>query len=91
MDWLRRKLYNWLTGASKPLAITSADVEQAEPNNFNMTVMNAMNGKVIQIRTYQPQQRGPDWKTEYYIVPDGERLSEAVSILLIAKNLEKAQ
>jgi hypothetical protein len=52
--------------------------------------MAAMNGKVIEIRTYQPQNRGPDWKTEYYVVPDGERLTDAVTILLMAKNLEKA-
>jgi hypothetical protein len=49
-----------------------------------------MNGKVIQIRTFQPQNRGPDWKTEYYIVPDGEKLTDAVAVLLMAKNLETA-
>ena len=91
MEWLRRKLYNWLTEADKRnRAIASPEVAVDEPHNFNMTVMNAMNGKVIQIRSYQPQTRGPDWKTEYYIVPEGERLSDAVSILLMAKNLEKA-
>ena len=72
------------------LATASPDIETAEPNNFNMTVLSAMNGKVIQIRTYQPQQRGPDWRTEYYVVPEGERLSDAVTMLLMAKNLEKA-
>lgn len=90
MEWLRRKFYNWMLQVGKGQAIASPEVAVEEPNNFTLTVMNAMNGKVIQIRTYQPQQRGPDWKTEYYIVPEGERLSDAVSILLMAKNLEKA-
>ena len=92
MEWLRRRLYNWLMEVNKQsVAISAPEVAVEEPNNFNLTVMNAMNGKVIQIRTYKPQQRGPDWTTEYYIVPDGERLTDAVSVLLIAKNLEKAQ
>lgn len=90
MNWLRRKLYNWLMEVGKAPALASADVHSEEPANFNMTVMNAMNGKLVQIRTYQPQRNGPDWKTEYYLVPDGERLTDAVSMLLIAKNLEKA-
>ena len=89
MEWLRRKIYNWVLQVGKGQALTAPEVETSEPNNFNMTVMNAMNGKVIQIRTYQPQTRGPDWKTEYYIVPEGERLSDAVSVLLIAKNVER--
>ena len=71
---------------SIPEAVAASD----EPHNFNLSIMNAMNGKVIQIRSYQPQSRGPDWKTEYYIVPEGERLTDAVSVLLMAKNLEKA-
>ena len=93
MSWLRRKVYNWLmaVGKDEVSRLSSPEVSSEEPNNFNMTIMNAMNGKVIQIRTYQPQTRGPDWRTEYYIVPEGERLSDAVSILLMAKNLEKAQ
>lgn len=90
MSWLRRKLYNWLMEVGKQQLVASPDVHSEEPANFNMTVMNAMNGKLVQIRTYQPQRNGPDWKTEYYLVPDGERLTDAVSMLLIAKNLEKA-
>jgi hypothetical protein len=76
---------------TEKLTLAAPEVSSEEPNNFNLTVMNAINGKVIQIRTYHPQQRGPDWKTEYYVVPEGERLTDAVTILLMAKNLEKAQ
>lgn len=91
MKWLKRAVRNWLRDdeieiASPPLV--ARDDPSTEP--FSLSVSNALNGKVIQIRTYQPQARGPDWKHEYYIVPEGENLTEAVAILLMAKNLEKA-
>ena len=90
MNWLKRKIRNWLNSESD-CKLAAATVDSGpDPSNFNLTIMTAMNGKVLQIRTYQPQSRGPDWKTEYYVVPDGERLTDAVTILLMAKNLEKA-
>lgn len=90
MSWLKRKLRKWIFEEEKGISIPEAITASDEPHNFHLSVMNAMNGKVIQIRSYQPQSRGPDWKTEYYIVPEGERLTDAVSVLLMAKNLEKA-
>lgn len=94
MNWIKRAIRNWLNSdeLQKSRAYTDvASPEQPDPSNFNLSVMPAMNGKVIQIRTYQPQTRGPDWRTEYYLVPEGERLTDAVTVLLMAKNLEKAQ
>ena len=90
MNWLKRAIINWAQGGSKGLAIAEPNTA-SDPNDFSLNIMNAMNGKVIHIRSYQPQRHGPDWKSEYYIVPDGERLSDAVTVLLVAKNLEKAQ
>jgi hypothetical protein len=93
MNWLKRKIRNWLDSDKLQTSRGYAEVaqpEQPDSNNFSLSIMPAMNGKVIQIRTYQFQSRGPDWKTEYYVVPDGERLTDAVTILLMAKNLEKA-
>lgn len=90
MNWLKRKIRNWLN-SEQDYKISAATVDSGpDPSNFNLTIMPAMNGKVIQIRTFQPQRNGPDWKTEYYIVPDGEKLTDAVAVLLMAKNLETA-
>lgn len=91
MSWLKRRLRKWIFEEEKGIAIPEPMVtSDAQDLAFNLSILNAMNGKVIQIRSYQPQSRGPDWKNEYYIVPEGERLTDAVSVLLMAKNLEKA-
>lgn len=90
MKWLKRAIRNWLREDIE-LKTASHTVAMDEDNQpFTLSVMNALNGKVIQVRTYQPNPRGSDWKNEYYIVPEGDKLTEAVALLLMAKNLEKA-
>lgn len=92
MNWLKRIIINWAhrqMNDSKLTALTESN-GPVDPSDFTLNIMNAMNGKVIHIRSYQPQRHGPDWKSEYYIVPEGESLSDAVTVLLMAKNLEKA-
>lgn len=93
MNWLRKRIVNWLNRPEEVAAqmLSSGNVcSEATPGDFNMSFFQAMNGKVIQIRTYHPHKNpGPDWKTEYYIVPDGERITDALTVLMIAKNLEK--
>lgn len=92
MKWLKRAVRNWLREDEISVGMSRPVISPDDPNNepFSLSVSNALNGKVIQIRTYQPQARGPDWRHEFYIVPEGENLTEAVAILLMAKNLEKA-
>lgn len=94
MNWLKHKIRNWLNSAEDCVAKLNSTphvTEVADPANFTLSILPAMNGKVINIRTYQPQRNGPDWKSEFYIVPDGEKLTDAVTVLLMAKNLEKTQ
>ena len=50
-----------------------------------------MNGKVIEIRTYNPKPHSPDpdWDFEHFIVPESESLSDKVANLAVMKGLEK--
>jgi hypothetical protein len=52
---------------------------------------NAINGKVIEVATYDPKPHSsdPDWDYEFYIVPEGESLSAAVSTVMTMKGLTK--
>lgn len=93
MRWLKRAVRDWLLDSYAEQPVLNRDVVQSpdNPGDFNMTFLNAINGKVIQIRTYAPHKNpGPDWKTEYFIVPEGEKVTDALTLLMIAKNLEKA-
>jgi len=90
MNWIKRAIWNWLNSTREEVSIAVPVRTDEATEQFTLSVMNAINGKVIQIRTYQPNPRGSDWKHEYYIVPEGDKLTDAVAILLMAKNLEKA-
>lgn len=91
MRWLKKAIRNWLSDSPPEVGLVRADMSADNPGGFNMTFLQAMNGKVIQIRTYVPRNSlGPDWKTEYYVVPEGEKITDALTVLMIAKNLEKA-
>lgn len=92
MKWLKRIIINWAhqqMNDSKGIGIVEP-ATASDPSDFSMNIMSAMNGKIIHVRSYQPQRHGPDWKSEYYLVAEGERLSDAVTVVLMAKNLEKA-
>jgi hypothetical protein len=58
------------------------------PPTVRLGVHDAMNGRVLEVQTYTPNPHGPDWKSEFFLVPEGENLSEAVTMLLIAKNIK---
>lgn len=99
---LRERLLHWLTQGQiavrknhpEPLreVVSSgylSDDLNARPR-FNLGVIKAINGRVIQIATHHPNQtRGPDWTHELFIVPEGQNLVEAITAVLVMKELEK--
>ena len=90
MNWLRRWFRRWLAEGSMNDAIRSATPEidrTRQSGDFRIAVQNAMNGKVLEISTYKPNQRGFDWTTEFYVVPEGENLKDALTMLLLLKGL----
>lgn len=52
-------------------------------------VIQALNGKIIEISTYKPNHNGPDWTHQCYIVKDGETLAEAMATVITMKGLEE--
>ena len=86
--WLRAWLMDegvTLRGAND----VAPPLQHTEPQsgNFNISVAQAVNGRVLEMRTYKPQPRGSDWVHEYYVVPEGQSLTEALTMLLVLKGL----
>ena len=52
-------------------------------------VIQALNGKIIEISTYKPNHNGPDWTHQCYIVKDEETLAEAMATVITMKGLEQ--
>ena len=89
-SWIRNWLYN--DGISLKMGRT-ADVESSPEHGAQISITSAINGKVLTLRSYQPSRKGngnhvhSDWLTEFYVLKDGESLTEALTMLLIAKGL----
>jgi len=57
--------------------------------NVKFGVIQALNGKIIEISTYKPNHNGPDWTHQCYIVKDEETLAEAMATVITMKGLEQ--
>jgi len=88
-SWIR----NWLYNDGIALGARTADVEGSPEHGAQISITSAINGKVLTLRSYQPSRKGngnhvhSDWLTEFYVLKDGESLTEALTMLLIAKGL----
>ena len=49
--------------------------------------MKAMNGRILEVSTYKPNNHGPDWTNELFIVPEDQSLTQALTTLLVLKGL----
>lgn len=99
MSWFKRKFAQWCREAwedarkENSVTLGSRAVEQDSPESppkMRFAIRQALNGKFIEISTYAPQQRGSDWITEYYLVPEGKKVSEALTLLMLMKGADDA-
>jgi hypothetical protein len=49
--------------------------------------MEAMNGKLLEVQSYQRNNHGPDWKTEYYILEEGRPLAEQIAVVMTMRGM----
>lgn len=54
--------------------------------------IDAMNGRILEVATQVPHPSAMghyDWKTEMYVVPEDQKLSEAISTVMLMKGLDR--
>ena len=86
-SWIR----NWLYNDGIALGARTADVEGSPEQGAQIYISEAINGKVLTIRTYKPinPHRANNWVSELYVLKDGESLTEALTMLLTLKGIDK--
>ena len=99
-SWFKKKFAQWCreaweearkeNSASLIGAATAIEQYTDAPPKMRFAILEAINGRFIQIATFKPQQRGPDWVTEYYLVPEGKKVSEALTMLMLMKGADDA-
>jgi hypothetical protein len=88
-SWIR----NWLHSDGISLKMGRSEVADTSPpeQGAQIYISEAMNGRVLTIRTYKPinPQYGNNWVSELYVLKDGESLTEALTMLLTLKGIDK--
>jgi hypothetical protein len=87
---IKRWIRDWLLNEGDALRASRApEVEVRPDDQVQVQINQAMNGKVLSIRSYKPTNtKHSDWVNELYVVPEGESLTEAVTFMLLAKGLK---
>ena len=98
---IKQRLRNWLLDdgpravnanwPSEVLAVKSSPQDHLEPEASQLTfaIIRASNGRIIKVSSYKPQQRGPDWHHELYIVKDDEKIPDVIARIMAIKALEQ--
>jgi hypothetical protein len=77
---LEEKIY-----ATQDLSVEEA-VDKPKPK-VRIAVMEAMNGKMLEVQSYQRSNHGPDWKSEYYILEEGRPLAEQIAVVMTMRGM----
>lgn len=87
---IKRWIRNWLMDEGVKLVTRAHEVDSSPSDQTSISITNALNGRVLSIRTYQPSknQNRSDWVTELYLVREEESLPEAITMLLLLKGLK---
>ena len=98
MMWLKGLLYRWvreysvsLNKGSKPEAVQATENAIATRGATSLTIADAMNGQVLQLRTYVPSKQlhhDGEWQATTYVLKHGDNVVEAVAALLINNKLK---
>jgi hypothetical protein len=70
----------------RPVSMASQRTTDSIPT-CRIGVMKAMNGRILEVSTYKPNNHGPDWANELFIVPEDQSLTQALTTLLVLKGL----
>jgi len=89
--WLWSKImkWGWDFGREKQMEVVDLAVPSSSRGGdpiVRISLHHAMNGKILEIAT--PINTHHDWKYEHYIVTEGENLTDALAMLLIAKGIK---
>lgn len=72
--------------------VVSRDSDHSTNPEIMVKLIHAANGKLLEVSTKKPHAMAQghwEWEHEMYIVQEGQKLSEAVSMVMLLKGLEK--
>ena len=93
MSWIKRAIRNWLNSNEVSIAMDRAYAPEARMHNHpQISLINAMNGKVLQLQSYKPSSKlhgDSTMEITYYVLKEGDALPDAIATLLVNYKLEQ--
>lgn len=90
-EWLAKWLMRKEIARAEKLAYSttvSPDETPYKPQpKIRIGMVEAINGKCLEVSTYKANPHGPDWKSEYYIIDPAQPLAEQIATVLVMKGL----
>lgn len=94
-EWLKNWLFKEEIAEKKarereiyaPALATSEEAVDKPRPKVRVAVMDVINGKLLEVQSYQRNNHGPDWKTEYYILEEGTSLAEQIAVVMTMKGM----
>jgi len=94
-EWLKNWLFKEEIAEKKarereiyaPALATSEEAVDKPRPKVRVAVMDVMNGKMLEVQSYQRNNHGPDWKTEYYILEEGRPLAEQIAVVMTMRGM----
>lgn len=86
-QWLR----NWIMSDDKVSVAETVRGNRVSEEDAMLTfnIIKATNGYLVKASQYKPQQRGPDWQHQLYIVKDDEKIPDVIARIMAINALEK--
>jgi len=94
-SWVEQKKHKVGTKPEEPSYEAPALVKGTDHNTtpqIRISFIDAMNGRILEVSTQIPHPgvaNHYDWKTEMYVVPEDQKLSEAISTVMLMKGLDR--
>ena len=85
---MRHLIRRWLglPTHSDLLVSASSQLRVEQEAKLRVELIEACNGRVLQIGKYKPNPHGPDWAFTLYVVPDDQDLPAAIATALLIVN-----
>jgi hypothetical protein len=89
---IRRWIRGWLnadliiSGPQPPVEAMGS--ERTSQPTVRVSLIKAINGRLLEIGVYKPNPRGPDWTYELFIVPEDATIASAITTVFAMKALE---
>lgn len=87
---IRKWIRGWLNAdlVSQSAAIEAQAHERSSQPTVRVSVLRAMNGRVLEVGVYKPNPRGPDWTFDLFVVPENATLAAAITTVMAMKAVE---